>query len=70
MIRPALEFSRLERAGRRGFTLVGSGMAIVTTPRRFPGPRSTIPLRLGPGNPQQQYRPGATTRVYRVHVRL
>jgi hypothetical protein len=70
MIRPAMEFSRLENAGRRGFALAGSGNAIVTTPRRFPGPRATIPLRLGPPNARQQYRLGTTTRVYRVHVRL
>jgi hypothetical protein len=68
--RPALELSRLIRAGRRAFTLAGSGTATVTTPRRFPGPRRTLTVRLGPGNPQQQYRPGATTRVYRVHVEL
>jgi S-formylglutathione hydrolase FrmB len=35
--RPALEFSRLANAGRRGFTLEGSGDAVVTTPRRYDG---------------------------------
>ncbi len=33
--RPVLEFSRLEDAGRRGFTLAGSGAATVTTPPRY-----------------------------------
>jgi S-formylglutathione hydrolase FrmB len=33
--RPALEFSRLAKAGRRGFTLSGSGSATVTTPARY-----------------------------------
>jgi S-formylglutathione hydrolase FrmB len=33
--RPALEFSRLANAGRRGFTLSGSGFAVVTTARLF-----------------------------------
>ena len=33
--RPAMEFSRLAKASRRGFTLFGSGRATVTTPRLF-----------------------------------
>jgi S-formylglutathione hydrolase FrmB len=33
--RPALEFSKLSKAGKRGFTLSGSGSATVTTPARY-----------------------------------
>jgi S-formylglutathione hydrolase FrmB len=33
--RPALEFSQLSKADRRGFTLSGSGRATVTTPARY-----------------------------------
>ncbi|MEA2418423.1 MAG: hypothetical protein QOE60_629, partial [Thermoleophilaceae bacterium] len=33
--RPALEFSRLAKADRHGFTLSGSGSATVTTPARY-----------------------------------
>jgi hypothetical protein len=33
--RPALEFSVLAEAGRRGFSLSGSGSATVTTPALF-----------------------------------
>ena len=33
--RPAMEFSQLVGAGRRGFTLTGSGSATVTTPSAY-----------------------------------
>ena len=33
--RPAMEFSRLIKAGRRGFTVSGSGRVTVTTPPRY-----------------------------------
>jgi S-formylglutathione hydrolase FrmB len=84
--RPALEFSRLEDAGRDGFTLAGSGSATVTTPAVYDpgaaytaGPstvvaddtgRLTIQVPLGPGNAMQQYRPGADTKVRRAQVRV
>jgi S-formylglutathione hydrolase FrmB len=88
--RPALEFSTLRRAGRRGFTVSGSGTATVRTPRFYApgstvrvtmtgthttvtasrGGRITLTVPLGPGNPDQQYAPGATTHVYATHVRL
>jgi S-formylglutathione hydrolase FrmB len=84
--RPALEFSRFERTGRRGFALSGSGRATVVTPPRF-RPRARyrvkrrivrasrrgrlrIRLRLGQGNEQQQYTAGAETKVFRVGVRI
>jgi S-formylglutathione hydrolase FrmB len=41
--RPAMEFSSLERASRRGFTLAGSGSATVTTARLYrPGARYRV----------------------------
>jgi S-formylglutathione hydrolase FrmB len=43
--RPAMEFSTLLDAGRRGFSLVGSGRALVTTPRLF-DPRSAHELTI------------------------
>jgi S-formylglutathione hydrolase FrmB len=44
--RRALEFSTLANAGRRGFTLSGSGSATVTTPARYPpGRRLTVRVR-------------------------
>ncbi len=79
--RPALEFSRLVDAGADGFTLVGSGVAEVTTAALFApgqgvtvhvadadGARDvagvadergalTVPVSLGPGNPEQQLSP-------------
>jgi S-formylglutathione hydrolase FrmB len=82
--RPALEWSELSRATRRGFTLSGSGTASVVTPRFFaPGARVRaggralradrrgrlhVGLRLGPANRQQALTPGAVTRVFRRHV--
>src|SRR3954463_14632484 len=81
--RPALEFSDLRDASRRGFELLGSGTAKVRTARLFKPhkrvrariptgtgtkprtPRAgrygrvTVPLVLGPGNPDQQYTPEA-----------
>jgi S-formylglutathione hydrolase FrmB len=84
--RPALEFSRLEDAASYGFTLAGSGRAVVTTPPVYvPGApyaasRSTVvaddagrlhvPVDLGPGNAMQQYRPGAETKVVKASVRI
>jgi S-formylglutathione hydrolase FrmB len=88
--RPAMEFSRLIKAGRRGFTVSGSGTATVTTPARYkphaaygiqlPGKhrlvradgrgRLRIAVPLSPGNPAQQYTPGATTLVFRARVRI
>jgi S-formylglutathione hydrolase FrmB len=43
--RPALEFSRLSNAGKRGFTLSGSGSATVTTPARYK-PRAAYTVRV------------------------
>jgi S-formylglutathione hydrolase FrmB len=43
--RKALEFSTLSRAGRRGFTLLGSGSATVTTPARY-APRQALSVRV------------------------
>lgn len=92
MTRPALEFSTLSHADRGGFTLAGSGSAMVTTPPVLPpghaatvtlstrSGTSTVQLRadehgkltiavpLGPGNPIQQGRPGARTKVYHTRV--
>jgi S-formylglutathione hydrolase FrmB len=96
--RPALEFSELRDASRRGFDLLGSGTAKVRTSKRAFKPHSrvratirtgsgtktrklragrygrvTVPLTLGPGNPDQQYTPAASasgTKVYTAHVRL
>jgi hypothetical protein len=46
--RPAMEFSSLERASRRGFALAGSGSGTVTTARLFrPGTRYLV--RVGSG---------------------
>lgn len=48
--RPALEFSELRDADRRGFTLSGSGTAIVTTaPLYTPGERLDVRLTSGSG---------------------
>ena len=38
-------FSRLSRASRRGFTFAADSDAVVTTPRRFPGPRLKVPVK-------------------------
>jgi S-formylglutathione hydrolase FrmB len=43
--RPAMEFSTLLKASRRGFALVGSGTATVTTPRLY-RPRSVHLVRI------------------------
>jgi S-formylglutathione hydrolase FrmB len=43
--RPALEFSTLSKATKRGFTLSGSGSATVTTPARYK-PRTTYTVRV------------------------
>jgi S-formylglutathione hydrolase FrmB len=84
LLRPALEWSELSRATRRGFTLRGSGTARVTTPRFF-APRARVraggrvvradstgrlrvAVTLGPGNPRQELTPGAVTRVFRRSV--
>jgi hypothetical protein len=40
-----MEFSRLAKAGRRGFTLSGSGSATVTTPAVYP-PRDTFAVTI------------------------
>jgi pimeloyl-ACP methyl ester carboxylesterase len=48
-------FSRLSRASRKGFTIAADSDAVVTIPRRFPGPRLKVPVKLA-GKP--------------VHVRL
>jgi S-formylglutathione hydrolase FrmB len=44
--RPAMEFSRLAKAGRRGFTLSGSGSATVTTAPLF-GARQAVRVVVG-----------------------
>jgi len=44
--RPAMEFSRLAKASRRGFTLSGSGSATVTTPGVY-APRHTYAVTVG-----------------------
>jgi hypothetical protein len=43
--RPALEFSELSKATKRGFTLSGSGTATVTTPARYT-PRTVYRVRV------------------------
>ena len=43
--RPAMEFSRLAKADRRGFTLSGSGTATVTTPALY-APRHTYAITI------------------------
>ena len=88
--RPALEFSELTRARRKGFVLSGSGTARVRTPPRYRPKRLatvtvngiarklrvgsrcrlTVPIDLGPGNPQQQYRLGSTTAVRSARVAI
>jgi S-formylglutathione hydrolase FrmB len=95
--RPALEFSELGEASRRGFRLLGSGTATVRTARLFKPfarvravittgaggktltlhagrlGRVTVPLSLGPGNPDQQYTPQAAadgTKVFTARVKL
>lgn len=84
--RPALEWSELSGATRRGFTLSGSGTASVVTPRFFaprarvraggrllradPHGRLHVAITLGPGNPAQALTSGAVTRVFRRHVTL
>jgi hypothetical protein len=84
--RPALEWSELSRATRRGFTLSGSGRAVVVTPRFFaPGARVRangrvlradrhgrlhVPVTLGPANRQQALTPGAVTPVRRTVIQL
>jgi S-formylglutathione hydrolase FrmB len=66
--RPVLEFSRLERARRRGFVLAGSGRATVTTAGLF-RPRARYAVRLsgafGPRN-----RILRATRAGRLRVRV
>jgi hypothetical protein len=77
--RPALEFTTMRNAGSDGFTLSGSGKALVTTARYWEAGtalnvlvgatrqtmaaddkgRLTLPLTLGPANPEQQYTPQA-----------
>jgi S-formylglutathione hydrolase FrmB len=88
--RPAMEFSQLGDAGRRGFTLTGSGSATVTTPRLYRRGRAytvsvrgkarsvlanrrgrlRVAVRLGPGNPVQQFTAGARTRVFKARVTI
>jgi S-formylglutathione hydrolase FrmB len=95
--RPALEFSELRDAGARGFELLGSGSATVTTaPHYAPGSavaatirtgtgtesrklaadsagRVSVPVAVGPGNPNQEYSPDAAqtgTTVYATKVTL
>jgi S-formylglutathione hydrolase FrmB len=53
--RPALEFSRLAKANRRGFTLSGSGSATVTTPATF-SPRGHYRVTITRGGAQESYR--------------
>jgi hypothetical protein len=53
--RPALEFSELVGAGKRGFELLGSGSATVTTARLY-APRSKVVARVRTGT-------GVTTRT-------
>ncbi|MEA2421069.1 MAG: hypothetical protein QOF55_168 [Thermoleophilaceae bacterium] len=95
--RPALEFSELRDASARGFKILGSGSATVTSAPLYV-PRSpvsasvrtgkgtetrslaadasgrvTVPVVLGPGNPDQQYSPAAAqsgTTVYAAKVAL
>jgi S-formylglutathione hydrolase FrmB len=48
--RPALEFSELRNASRRGFSLLGSGSATVATPRLYaPGAKVVATVRNGSG---------------------
>jgi S-formylglutathione hydrolase FrmB len=58
--RPALEFSELRGAGRRGFTLLGSGTATVRTARYFK-PYSIVHARIG--TKKKRLRAGKVGRV-------
>jgi S-formylglutathione hydrolase FrmB len=95
--RPALEFSELRDASARGFELLGSGTATVTTGRLYRAGsrvsatvrtgtgtqhrrliadgkgRVKLQVKIGPGNPDQQYSAGAIaagTTVYAAKVFL
>jgi S-formylglutathione hydrolase FrmB len=64
--RPALEFSRLSKADRTGFTLDGSGSATVTTPARFT-PRARYRVTIVRGRAPESYRLLADRRG-RLHI--
>jgi esterase/lipase superfamily enzyme len=63
--RPALEFSRLERASRSGFTLAGSGSATVVTARLF---KSRAVYKVTVGTKVRRVR--ARRRRLRIHLPL
>jgi len=66
--RPVLEFSRIGNAGRRGFTLGGSGSAVVRTARLFrPGRSYSLVLRGDFGVQRRRRRAG---RLGRLRVRV
>jgi S-formylglutathione hydrolase FrmB len=68
--RPALEFSRLSGAGRRGFTLTGSGAATVVTPARYkPRRRFRVTLRGAGGTRKVIRRAGKRGRLT-IHIPL
>jgi S-formylglutathione hydrolase FrmB len=62
--RPALEFSALERADRRGFVVRGSGRATVTTPAVFrPRARMSAEIASARGTLRRALRTGADGRI-------
>jgi S-formylglutathione hydrolase FrmB len=65
--RPALEFSRLERAGRSGFTLAGSGRGTVSTGPLF---KKRARYRVRVGNAQPRTLRASPTGRLRVTVPL
>ena len=85
MTRPAMEWSYLRNASSHGFTWAGSGSAVVHVPGFVPGSthtvngapsvagpdgRLSVTVRLGPGNPLQEYLPLASTRVFQRTVTI
>ncbi len=72
--RRAMEFSRLVDAGRSGFTLVGSGSAVVRTPSLYrPGSRHVVAIRGGGTIPRAKHprrEAVSASRRGSLHVRL
>ena len=64
--RPALEFSRLAKATRSGFSLSGSGSATVSTPALF-APRKRYRIAITRGGAAETY-PVIANRRGRLHI--
>jgi S-formylglutathione hydrolase FrmB len=64
--RPALEFSRLAKASRSGFSLSGSGSATVSTPALF-APRKRYRIAITRGGAAETY-PVIANRRGRLHI--